>query len=306
MSAGRRVAKGLDRQWLPACVGTLVSLSTSIFAFAQTGLSTAEVPSHSFYVGLGGSYNSANFGTQDVYAIGTSDVYQNGSLVATGYAAGPASVYIDSRSTLAPAVHAGYFARFTDGNALWGVKFAYTYLATTSTRQNVLLPQVGSFTYTASNTTVPFTGNAFVRSYQTSIEHQMALMPFIGQRFERSYVYIGAGPTLSRTQTDLNGLVGFADINGKHTDVSGAPVDFSSSSWVWGGAAVVGASYFLDRSWFVDLSYTYAATRDHTSNYSGTFTNSGNSFGTTTGTLVGTSAGKMITQGVMVTINRAF
>ncbi len=99
---------------------------------------------------------------------------------------------------------------------------------------------------------MPFTGNALVQSYQIHIDHQMTFVPFIGHAFDRGFVYLGAGPTLTRIRTDLNGLIGFADLNGNRTDVSGAPINLTSKSWVLGGAAMVGATYFLDPTWFVD------------------------------------------------------
>ena len=146
-----------------------------------------------------------------------------------------------------------------------------------------------------------------VRSFQTNIQQQMMFVPFVGRSFERSFVYAGAGPTLSQLRTNLNGLVGFADINGMLTDVSGAPVNFSSSSWVFGGAAMVGGTYFLDPSWFLDFNYSYAMTSNHTDSFSSPFTNPNGANGTfITGTLVGTSAGKVIRQTVTASINKAF
>jgi hypothetical protein len=203
---------------------------------------------------------------------------------------------MDSQTTFAPSVQGGYFQRFSGSDWLWGVKFSYGYLQATSTVPNALLPQAGSFTATATNVVTPFVGAALVRSYQTSISQQMMFVPFVGRAFERSFVYAGAGPTLSQLRTNLNGLIGFADINGRLTDVSGAPVNFSSSSWVPGDAAVVGATDFLDRSWFLDFNYSYARTSNHTASF-GTFI---------TGTLVGTSAGTVITQSVTASINTAF
>jgi opacity protein-like surface antigen len=135
----------------------------------------------------------------------------------------------------------------------------------------------------------------------------MALVPFIGRSFDNGFIYTGAGPTLSQTRTNLNNLVGFADINGKPTDVSGAPIDFTGSGWVYGGAAMIGATYFFDQSWFLDAGYTYAMTSKQTFDYSGTFTNSKNApESLITGTLVGNSSGKVITQSVKFSINRAF
>ena len=102
-------------------------------------------------------------------------------------------------------------------------------------------------------------------------------------------------------------VVGFADITGTPANVSGAPVDFSSSSWVFGGAAVVGVTYFFDRSWFVDVSYTAGMTSKQAGNYAGPFYNPNGADGTTTlGMLTGNSSGRVITQAVVVTLNKAF
>ena len=288
-------------------VATANAQSANSFAAVQATSPASVVPRSALFVGLGGSFDTARFGTQSVYAVGTSNVYNNGILTSSGSAAGPASIYMSTEPVFSFSAQGGYFQRFSDSNWLWGTKFAYSYLGATSTVRNALLPQVGSFTATGSNTPVPFTGNALVGSYQTNVTHQIALIPFIGRSFERSFVYIGAGPTLSRMQTNLNSLIGFADLNGTRTDVSGTPIDLSSSGWVFGGAAVVGATYFLDSSWFLDFSYTVAMTGSQTDSYSSPFTNPNGSNGSTiVGTLVGTSAGRVVTQGVTVTINKAF
>jgi hypothetical protein len=256
------------------------------------------VPSSSFFLGVGGGYNVANFGTQNVYAVGTSNVYQNGLLTSSGSAAGPANIETNSQSAVAFSAQGGYFQHFYSSDWLWGAKFAYSYLGATSIVRNALLPQAGSFTATGSHTAVPFTGNALVQSFQTNVTQQLAFIPFI---------YIGAGPTLSQVRTTLNGLIGFADINGTRTDVSGSPVNFSSTAWVYGGAATIGASYFLGQSWFIDVNYTFAMTGNNTSGFSGPFTNpNGTNGSTTVGTMVGTSAGKLITQGIAATINKTF
>ena len=268
--------------------------------------SDPALPQAGFFLGLGGSYNSVNFGTQNVYAVGTSDVYQGGVLASTGSASGPANIYMGSEFTFAPAVQAGYFQKFTDSNWLWGAKFSYSYLNATSTVTNALLPQTGTTTPVGGSPTT-FTGTAVARTYQTNIEHQIALIPLIGRSFDKSFVYIGAGPTLSRTRTNVNGLVGFANVIGVPTNISGAPTDVSGAGWVFGGSAVVGATYFLSRSWFLDFSYSYAMTGNQTFNYSSPFSNPNGVLGTTiNGMLVGNSTGKVITQGVSASINKVF
>jgi len=117
---------------------------------------------------------------------------------------------------------------------------------------------------------------------------------------------VGGGPTGSNTQTNIRSLVGFAGIDGVPTDISGAPQDFTGSGWVVGGAGTVGGTYFLSDSWFLDIAYTYARTKDQTFNYFSTYTHTQNPFGTTSGTLAGSSTGKVSTQGVTVTINMVF
>jgi opacity protein-like surface antigen len=273
----------------------------------RTAAPVSFVPASAFFLGMGGGYSVSDFGTQNVYAVGTSNVYRNGLLTSSGSAAGPANIETNTQSAVAFSAQGGYFQHFYGSDWLWGAKFAYSYLGATSMVRNALLPQAGSFTATGSNVASPFTGNALVQSFQTNVTHQMAFIPFIGKSFDRSMIYIGAGPTLSQVRTTLNGLIGFADINGTRTDVSGSPVNFSSTDWVYGGAATVGASYFLSQSWFIDVNYTFAMTGNNNSSFSGPFTNPNGANGSTTvGTMVGTSASKLITQGIMATINKTF
>jgi hypothetical protein len=261
----------------------------------------SDVPKAALFGGLGGSANSVNFADQNIFAQGVSNVFQNGVLVAFGSAGGPADPYSSTQSTFAPVAQLGYFQHLADSNWLWGVKFSYSYLAATSTNQSVVVPQVGSFTSSNSST---FTGNVVVRSYQTSVSHQMTLVPYIGHSFERSFVYLGAGPSLSQTQSNLNGVIGFADLNGIHTNITGTASNFSSSPWVYGGAAVIGATYFFDHSWFLDLSYTYIMTAVQTSSFSAPFSSATSGY-TDTGILSGNYSGKVITQSLAISINKA-
>jgi len=150
---------------------------------------------------------------------------------------------------------------------------------------------------------VPFSGPAYVRAAQTSLLQEIDLIPFLGHVFGQSYIYVGSGPTLSQTRTRLNGLVGFALVDGGIVDQSGAPQDFSSSSWLFGGAVAVGVTYFLTPTWFLDLNYTYAVTAGHTATFASPFIDQSS---TSVGTLVGNSAWRAETQRVGLTINKAF
>jgi hypothetical protein len=76
---------------------------------------------------------------------------------------------------------------------------------------------------------------------------------------------------------------------------------------VFGGAAVIGGTYFLDRSWFLDFSYSYAMTAKQRFNYFSPFTNPNGTNGTViVGTLVGNSAASITTQAITLSLNRTF
>jgi hypothetical protein len=273
------------------------------------------VPRSAFLVSLGGSYNSVNFGDQDVIAIGTSDVTNSvGALTATGFAQGPddasggTPISMDLEVGFSPTIELGYFAHFAGSQSgLWGAKFSNDYFGVTSNVRLPRFPQVGSFTYTSSpNDPVPFTGNAVALSTQTEIVDQLAFRPFLGHSFNRGFVYFGGGPTLSLMRTEIRDLIGFADINGTRSDISGPAQDFADSDWVWGGSGQVGVTYFFDRNWFLDCSYVLTISSEHTFNFASTFSNTDSDGVTTAGTLVGSSRWQAITQGIGFKIGRAF
>ncbi len=292
---------------LSGCLAALTGLSISSPALAKSNTSDSGVPDSGIYVGLGGGYHSISFGTQDIYGYATSDVFKNGVQISSGSAGGPGVIEMGSQNTFAPTAKAGYFRHLPDSNWLWGAELSYGYLGSTSTVQNALLPQAGSTTPTGSTVSTPFTGNAVIHSYQTSIKDQAKFMPFVGRSFSRSFVYFGAGPTLSHVQTKLNGVIGFADVTGVPSDISGAPQSFSHANWVIGGAAMVGATYFFDPSWFLDVRYVYGMTSKPTVTYPATFTNPNGVNGTTiTGSGYTTTSGRVITQGIGFTINKMF
>jgi hypothetical protein len=278
---------------------TLVALGVA--AVFGTAAEAASLQWSSWFVGLGGSFNTANF-DQNMFASGVGNVYQGGTLVAVGAAGGPANPRQDTQSTFAPAAQLGYFAHFGTSDWLWGAKVFYRYLAATATTPDID-PQAGMLT-TVSGTD-SFTGHVVIGSYRTRLNHEIALMPFIGHSVARSYVYLGAGPALFATQTKIDNAIGFAHFNGMVADVTGAPDNFASSQWIWGGAAQIGLAYYLDDNWFLDLNYTYARTKEFKSDFSAPFasTSAGYFF---TGTLFVSPSQRVTDQSFSVSINRGF
>jgi len=264
-----------------------------------------SAPRGFFFIGLGGSYNSLK-SDQELYAAGVSNVFTDGTLVASGQAGGPANPFSDIKSTFAPEAQAGFFSPLGNSTWLWGAKFRYKYLGITSTNSLVDSPQTGSFTNTgATPANTSFTGNVVIQQSQMRLDHELVFLGFLGQSFGNTSVYLGAGPALFGTKSFINHAIGYADINGTHVSISGAPVDFSSSNWVWGTAMQVGMTYWLALSWFLDFNYTYAFSKRYTNNYSSPFASS-TAGSTDTGTLYVSTSTRVTTQAFAVSINKAF
>lgn len=270
-------------------------------AFAQ---SSSMVPNSRAYLGLGFGANTTQYSGQEAQATGISTVTNtaSGKVVSNGTAGGPpVGINVGNQSSISPTIQAGYFQKLKDSSYLWGAKLSYSYMGgNTSTADNIRIPQYGAF---ANGT--PFTGNAIASSYQKTINNQISFIPYFGQSFERSTVYFGVGPTISQVNTKINNLVGFADINGTRTDISGSPQSFSSTQWVFGGAATIGGTYFLDKAWFMDFSYTYSMSQNKTNNYYSTFYNPGTP-NTYSGSLIGSITGTSTVQTLGLTINKLF
>lgn len=115
-------------------------------------------------------------------------------MAANGIAQGPANPFHDTQSTFAPEAQLGYFNHFGASSWLWGVKFKYEYVGHTSTERGIIVPQSGSFTPSGL---VPFaggtslSGNVVIQSIQTRVDHELALLAFLGHSFGNSNVYLG-------------------------------------------------------------------------------------------------------------------
>ena len=245
---------------------------TSILKSDSSGSASSIVPKSGLSLGLGGNLNLATFGQQNLYWAGTSnDYFDRGAQYGYGYAAWNTKINLGPQFRVAPIGQINYFNHFGDSEWMWGSKLAYTYLNSRSAVSNVLIPQFGGFTlYDETRRRelsigTSFFGTGELNSYQTGINHQLTLTPYLGRSFSNGYIYGGAGPSLSQVQTNLNNLTGYRSVKGVPTNQTAFGMNYQNSHWVWGGAATGGITYFLTPSWYMDFNYTFSQTRSTTS-----------------------------------------
>lgn len=266
----------------------------------------STVPRSAISFGVGGNLNYSVYDYQYIYAVGNGTFFdQRGDSLATGYAQGPLKLGMSSQVRVAPTAQVKYFRYIDDSNWLYGANYSYSFLQSRSTVQNAIIPQWGE-SYLRNGAAIQAVGNAYARSYQASLNHQMQLTPFVGYGFSKGFLYVGAGPSLSQVQTNILDLIGYAKVNGDTINQSGAPQNFSSSHWVFGGAVTAGGAYFLTRDWYLDFNYTYSQPRTPTNNYWSTFINPVDSRIFLAGTLTGSSYGAVTSHSFTATLNYAY
>lgn len=224
------------------------------------GYSNSMVPG--FFAGIGGSYNSVKIDSR-VGGSGVTDIYDNGNLVAVGFAGGPAPPFNETATTFAPVAQFGYSQNIRDSEWLLGYKFQYKYLGLTIASDGFDAPQAGVYEEFNPPSTTEFTGNATTESAQVSVNHEIAMIAFLGRSLGRGSVYFGGGPVVFDTESKLYDLSSYADINGVHTNVGGFPLDLSSSTWLWGGAFQMGFIYNISPACYLDFSYDFMVTGEH-------------------------------------------
>jgi hypothetical protein len=300
---------------IPALAGTMAAgffsltttagaadLSIAAPAPVETVAPAQLMPNEAFFGGLGLGLGFLSVTDQSLYAQGVSHMYEG--LVPYAYGAAGGTTYPPSGSdtTLSGFGQLGYYHQFQGTDWLWGAKLSYAYLGASSSADNVAVPQSGRYYGTTDGTV---SGHVVVGSYETELNQQFALMPFIGRSFGRGYIYGGGGPSLSQTTTNLNNMVGLARMSGKTYDMTGPSDDFSSSDWVWGASLTLGGTYFLTRDWFIDASYAVNFTEGASGDFSSPFVR--NAYGwQETGILSGNFSNTITTQTLSLTINRAF
>lgn len=259
------------------------------------------------FLGAGASYNSINL-TQNSWGLGISNIITSTGGNSNGIAQGNGAPFHNTTNTFAPQVQAGYFKHSTGTQNLYGLKFSYQYLGATATNSDLYIPQIGEMV-SSTGTTSSLFGYVIGDSIQVTTSHELTLLAFMGRSFGNKYIYLGAGPSLFNLRSRNYDSIGYAEYEGATVNVTGL-VNYSSPTiWAWDGAAQLGMTYFINPTWFIDASYTYAITGNNMTPHEQAFSNS-SSLGTTTYTASGTLFTKdtlsVNNQTLSVTINKIF
>ena len=286
-----------------------ISFLAGTTCFANvTSTPASDLMHEGFFAGLGGSYNSVNL-TQSSWGKGISNIQTSTGSNSNGIGQGNGAPFHNVNNVLAPSFQAGYFKHISGTPNLWGIKLLYQYLDSTATDSNLYIPQQGQTTSAITGITSPLYGYVNAASVQATASNDFSLLIFAGRSLGNTTFYFGAGPTVVNLKSKNFNSIGYAYFEGATINVTGL-VNYSSPSfWAWGGAAQIGATYFVTPSWFLDMSYTYTVTSSYTTNHQQTFTNSSNVAGvnyTTSGTLYTKDTLSIKNQALMLTINKVF
>jgi hypothetical protein len=293
------------KRWIALSANLLIG--TTCFAGGIDYTEMAPANQDGFYVGLGANYNSIYL-TQNSWGLGISTIVTSTGVISHGVAQGSGAPFYHTTDTFAPEAQVGYFKHFNNSDLLYGLKFSYQYLGSTATNSNLYIPQLGETTNNSGVTSTLF-GYVNGDSIQVTTNHEMMLLAYIGRSFGNTSVYLGAGPSVFNIKSRNFYSIGYASIDGVTIDVTGLVSYDSPSMWIWGGAVQLGMTYFINPTWFIEASYTYAVTGDKTTSHEQAFLNSssvGSTSYVTFGNLFTKDTLSVNNQSVSVLINKVF
>jgi opacity protein-like surface antigen len=273
-----------------------------------------QVPFNGFFAGVGFSRSYYNFTNLDSYAQGVSRGYSIAwKSDYVGTASGSTNTgLLTGASNGSPAAQLGYYQKFTQSSKwVWGIKATYAYLNAETQRDRALaVPQSGGYTPPFGAGQGHLTGNVIIKTVTAKVNNQIGLLPVLGRAYKRGFLYLGGGPTWSQTIISNDGIDGTAvnETTGKlDSQTDRDRLSFTGTNWSVGWQVAAGATYFIDRATFFDLSYSYAQTGYQSIPWSGNFRGVDYRVGTINeGTLSGTTSGAIANQSLILTINRRF
>lgn len=289
-------------QKLAACTASSLLLF-SLATFAD-GILPSELPRSGVFAGLGGSYNTVYLNqkiTGNLTSIYSADGIPAGTLQGNL----PYFTSFSPEGTFALQGQAGYFKYFRDSDWLWGGKLLYQYLGFNSSNTFDLFNFVGAIA------TPPVTTQITQRT-SMKINHELALIPFIGHSFNNTQLYLGLGPSVIEAKPKFSQITNFSNIGFTLGQTSSFLVDsVSDTHWMFGGAAQVGFSHYFSPTWFVDLNYTFGFTGTYNYNRNFPIANSSNYPGTGTLLSINTfysthTSQYIVVQSLSFTLNKLF
>lgn len=264
----------------------LLSFSSLTLAGGTGAIPSAAMNQTGYFFGLGGSYNQMRV-KSNTWGImnATSGIPPNGIF------SGTTNGHYDSMQTFSPQGQVGYFQNFKGSNWLWGIELLYQYSKAEAKAKGSTINLINP----SANTT-----DEISMDIQTKVNSALVLPVFIGHSFTNSFIYLGVGPSLLRTQDTVYGS---SDTHSGY--YIGTLEKFSATHWRWGGAIQAGMAYYFNPSWFFKLNYTYAAIGKYNMNNSISFSPEGNE-GLNAGTVTFNTRQRLTTQDVAVSINKVF
>lgn len=108
-----------------------------------------------------------------------------------------------------------------------------------------------------------------------------------------------------RAHLNMLHAIGYADVNGVHTDITGLPINFYNDKSLWGGITQIGMSHSLTPSLFLDVNYSFSISGKYSFHNAAPFSSTTGSY-TDAGTLYVNASQRITTQGIMASINKRF
>lgn len=268
----------------------LAGLCLSSVGFAKTPIKDIypDTKQTGLFIGLGGGYSWSQINAETSATLNSiSGTPPN--VIFTG----SSDNFKDKSQDVFPEARLGYFGHFSTGPWLWGVQLLYQYLGAEikTNNQNIHL----------KNASVATTDQIIINDAKTKVTDAFILPVFVGYSIKDSFIYLGIGPSLFKTEYDLDNV---AD-NHSAFYIGNINQFSDTTTWMWGGAVQAGIAYYLNPTWFLNLSYLYSITGEYTTNHSATFASDVNG-GLNNGNLQLKNQQRFTTQEVGISINKIF
>lgn len=235
----------------------VIVLSCLCNAVIAGDMGTSRLNQSGYYLGFGGGYTAANLSANtNLSMTALSGVPPLGLFVGDEYDNS------HSANAIFPKVQAGFLQSFTSSPWLWGVELVAQYL-------NLNLKGDANQPLRLINQPVNTTNDISTASLTLKLKDNFMIPAFIGHSWNNSFMFLGLGPSVLRTQ-----LVAKQVTDSLSGNYIGTITNFSATKWVVGGALEAGVAYYFNPTWFLRLDYTYLFTGHYDTHYSNEYSSS--------------------------------